>query len=556
MYKIITQYSLWYVFFCFLAGLGYAYLLYSKKSVWNKKVNYFLAGLRFLLVCLLAFLLLGPLIKYFQNYIEKPTIVIALDNSESMTLTEKKETIAQLKTDLTSLKNKLEDADLEVSVQTFEKIEKEEPFLNQNFTWSTSNISSLLNNIQSSYENRNLAGIVLVSDGIVNQGVSPDYVHYNFPIHSLGVGDTLAKKDINLKNVLYNKLTYVNNKFPIVAEIHNKGFQGKTGKVSLKQGSKIIETKTIQFQSDSEVKQVEFYISSALQGMQHYVVSVEPLQGEFTYRNNVADVYVDVIENKEKILLIASAPHPDIKAIRAAVEKKENYELKVYIPGTHEYKEGNYDLIILHCLPDYAGTAKSIIDKYTSLEKPILYIVGNQTNINQFNNTNRVLSILSFQNQKDLVLPTFNSNFDRFSTETDDKTIIQNYPPLIVPYGEYTIKESVEVLMYQRIGNSTSSKPLILSTSDRKHAVIAGEGLWRWRQHEYMETQDHKAFDKYITNLIQYLSVKEDKRKFRVYPISTEFMISDPIIFETEIYRRNWKINDLRICQWRKQCTI
>ena len=90
MYKILTQDSLWYLVFCVLAGIGYAYLLYQRKSPWSRKINFILAGLRFTLVTILAFLLLGPLIKYFINYTEKPIVVIAIDDSQSIQLNEAK----------------------------------------------------------------------------------------------------------------------------------------------------------------------------------------------------------------------------------------------------------------------------------------------------------------------------------------------------------------------------------------------------------------------------------------------------------------------------------
>ena len=536
MYKLLTQHSLWYISFCLLAGLGYAYLLYQKKSTWNKNTNYFLASLRFLLVTLLAFLLLGPLIKYFKNYAEKPTIVLAIDNSQSIALTSTPEKIATLKTNLLSLKEKLENASIEVSIQTFDNIEKTDKLKELNFDNTSSNLSGLLNDIQSNYENRNLAGVVLVSDGIYNQGAAPNFTQYNFPIHTAGIGDTVPKIDLNLKTVVYNKLSYKNNKFPLVAEIHNKGFVGQATQVNLKQGTKTLESKTISFRTDNEINKVEFYTSSSEIGMQHYVIEVVPLKGEFTLRNNLVHAYIDIIENKEKILLIAASPHPDIKAIRAAIEKKENYEFSLYIPGITQYKEGKYDLYILHQLPDYAGISKNILDKIIKEDNSVLFIVGNQTDITQFNTSNKVVTIISRQGQKDLVIPSYNNGFDRFITEQEDQTVINNYPPLMVPYGEYNLKETSDVLMYQKIGNTISSRPLILASADRKQAVIAGEGLWQWRQYEYLETQDNKVFDKFIGNLVQYLSAKEDKRKFRVYPTSNEFLITDQVFFETEIY--------------------
>ena len=42
--------------------------------------------------------------------------------------------------------------------------------------------------------------------------------------------------------------------------------------------------------------------------------------------------------------------------------------------------------------------------------------------------------------------------------------------------------------------------------------------------------------DKLISKIIQFLSTREDKRKFKVYPIKNEYLNNEPIIFETEVY--------------------
>jgi hypothetical protein len=53
---------------------------------------------------------------------------------------------------------------------------------------------------------------------------------------------------------------------------------------------------------------------------------------------------------------------------------------------------------------------------------------------------------------------------------------------------------------------------------------------------EFQDTKETKVFDKFISSLLQYLSSKEDKRKFRVYPVNNEFLVSDRILFEAETY--------------------
>ena len=66
--------------------------------------------------------------------------------------------------------------------------------------------------------------------------------------------------------------------------------------------------------------------------------------------------------------------------------------------------------------------------------------------------------------------------------------------------------------------------------------VLLGEGIWRWRLNEFAETEKAEAFDEMFSKLIQYLSTREDKRKFRSFPIQNQFTDSEPVIFESQVY--------------------
>lgn len=82
---MIIDYPWYYLLFCLLAGLLYAGALYlwGKKS-FSKRLQWWLAGLRFLAVSAIAFLLLAPLAKQTLNERQKPLVVIAQDVSQSM----------------------------------------------------------------------------------------------------------------------------------------------------------------------------------------------------------------------------------------------------------------------------------------------------------------------------------------------------------------------------------------------------------------------------------------------------------------------------------------
>lgn len=551
-FQFLIQESSWYIFLCLGIALGYSILLYKLKTPWDKKTNYLLASLRFILVFTISFLLLGPLFKYFKNYFEKPTIVVAVDNSQSVHYSEDTLKLKEFKNNLKSLVQNLQKEDLKVDIQLLDNSTiTPEQLDNVTFSAPYTNISQTLNEISSTYANKNLTGVILASDGIFNQGMDPNHTQVNFPIYSVGLGDTIPKLDLNLKTVLYNKIAYTNSRFPIVAEVHNTGFAGKTVNIFLKQNGKILEKKSFPIKSNKGISEVEFQGTTDQKGLQHFVLEVELQQGEFTPKNNFAHAYIEVIEGKEKILLVAPTPHPDIKAIKSSIEKKENFEVQVYIPGFSELKIEKYDLVIFHQLPDWQNQYKSLMDKLVKEETSVLYILGSQTNISAFNSINNSLKISGRQGQMDNVTPSINPAFDKFRIEKEEADVINNYPPASVPFGNYGFGEELSnIVLFQRIGTLTTQKPLLILSqkSNKKVGILCSEGIWQWKLDEYNETKSTKVFDKLINSIVQYLSSKEDKRKFRVYPISNEYLISDPVSFETEIYNDIFeKIYGLRV---------
>ncbi|MCS6824105.1 MAG: VWA domain-containing protein [Cytophagaceae bacterium] len=534
--KILSQYSPWYILVCIAVGVAYAFFLYSAKPVWSKTTHYALATVRFILVTLLCLLLIGPLIKFFKNYSEKPVVALAIDNSQSIKLTTDTQRLNAIKNDLDNLKRQLEKAGFETEIFTFDQNKKISSVADITFNHPLTDLNSLITDIQGRYENRNLCSILLFSDGIINKGISPVYNHYTIPIFCIGAGDTIPKKDISIRHLRYNKISYRGNKFPIIAEVYNKGYAGEHVTLHLLQNGKVLDTKNLSFTYDKEVSQVEFYISSEQKGVQHYTIEAKPLKNEFTLRNNTAHAYIDIIENKEKVLIAAPAPHPDIRAIRTALQAKENAEVDIYIPGISEWKEQKYDLVILHELPDQNNTMKAFLDKITQSQASLLFIIGQSSHINLLNSYNKTLTISPKSYQRDQVLAYVNTSFEKFKTTPQDKEIISNYPPLTVPFADYVIKQEADVILYQKIGNTVSQKPLLVISNDRKEAILCGEGIWMWRLHEYLDYKSNEVFDRFFQNLVQLLSSKEDKRKFRVYTPQAEFIASEDVLFETEAY--------------------
>jgi hypothetical protein len=275
--------------------------------------------------------------------------------------------------------------------------------------------------------------------------------------------------------------------------------------------------------------------------VQHYTLELGAVAGETSGRNNSKDVYIDIIDGRQKILLMALAPHPDIKSIRSLIEANDNYELDINILSISNTPPGStkpYDLVILHQIPNVLGLGNAQVRKFIESKTPVFYILGNQSAVPLANSLNRSLTINAANRQVDKVTARYNPSFQQLNFDSESLKLLERLPPLSVPFGEYNVSSGTETILYQKVGTLNTNKPLlVLNTSgDQKIAVLAGEGIWQWRQEEFAQTSKQEVVDNLFQKLIQVLSVQEDKRKFRVYPARNEFEGGEQVVFQTEIY--------------------
>jgi hypothetical protein len=524
----------WLVALAICAGLFYAWLLYGPKQEWSTVFKYSVFSIRFLVVFIIVLLLAGPISRFFERRIEKPEMIIALDNSLSIKAFNDTNAVQVLYAKLNTLKEQLEEKGVQVNVLDFQQ---QPSTLALPSTWiKQSPLSVVLAETQDLEEHKNFRALLLVTDGIYNKGINPLYQAFNTPIYSIGLGDTIPQKDIKVKKLLYNKISYKGNLFPVHADIAFDGLKGKTVTVSLKHKQNTLATQQLTLNKDKGSERISFQATGKEKGLLHLRVEVSVVEGEKNTVNNTAHAYIEIIDTKEKILICAAAAHPDIKAIRTALEKKENTETILFIPGIHTLPAEKFDLIVFHQLPHVQGLAQNEFNRLLTTETPKLFIVGNQTNLSALSQSNALLSISPRSNQKDLAGAALNANFSKFNFPDDQTERWNETPPLQVPFGDYKVKQEADIIFHQRIGRVSTNTPLLISSTDRKTAVLCGEGIWWWRLQEYSKYGEAEAFDKLINDLVQYLSSKEDKRKFKVYPTSNEFTAGEAVIFQAEIY--------------------
>lgn len=540
MPELQFEYSSWFVLVCLLIGAGYSYVLYSKKHSWSTSVNRILLALRFIVVSLTLFLLLNPLLKQLINDIEKPIVVLAVDNSLSITNSIDSTQQKSILSELQKLSDEIKSNGFDIAVRNLNENEADLSALD--FNQKTTDLNIMFKEVETLYDGKNLTSLILVSDGNYNRGISPAYFPYGYKISTIGIGDTTSYKDVILKNVLYNKIAYQGNKFPVVAEITNTGFKNQEAQVSITRGSKVLASEIITFKNENGLSRVEFNIEATNNGVQHFNVAVA-LANEEIVENNSKDIFIDVIDGKQKILLTALAPHPDIKALRSVIERNDNYEFELFIPGFNELKEDKYDMVLVHQAGDRYNKLTKYTKKFRDENVPILNIVGQQTNLAKLSKEDNLFTFTSIRNQRDQITPALFSEFPKFKIDPDYNNVFNQFPTLNVPYGESKLSPNTTVLMYQKVGNISTDKPLLylVEAEGRKTAYMMADGIWQWRLQEFASNENTKAFDDVFLKLIQYLSTKEDKRKFRVYTTKEEFFDNESVSFSAEVYNDSYE---------------
>ncbi|MBL1231480.1 MAG: hypothetical protein P1U44_08595 [Vicingaceae bacterium] len=541
--NITTDYPIWMILFCFLLGAVYASVLYYKESkldVIAKWLKNSLLIFRFLAVSIIAFLLLSPFIKTIFNKTEKPIIIFAQDNSNSLLIHQDSAFYANnyLK-ELNALKEKLE-KDYEVKSFTFGEKVKEEGTID--FAEKTTNIAELFEAVETKFYNRNIGALILSSDGIYNEGFNPVYSaeNTNYPIYTIALGDTTIQPDIVLKEAIANKITFLNNKFPIEILGLAQSCKGEKTTLSVSHKNKVVFTKTYDITKNNQLIEETIILEAKEKGVQHYTISFSALANEVSTKNNSKDVYIDVLDGRQHILLLAHAPHPDLKALKTSIEANENYEVSTTYFDDFDGNFEPYNLVVLHQFPTYSPVwLRKISEKNLS----VLYILGNQSNTNAFNQFQTHIKVLQSNQRSNTTTPALTENFPLFNLSEATLKQVPNFPPIESIFGTYLPQEKAYILFNQKIGNVATEQPLMVFFQEGKNkaAFISGEGLWRWRLNEFAKNNNHQAFDEIINKTVQFLSVKDNKDKFRVI-VDKQFNENQEIIFNAELYNNSYEL--------------
>ena len=521
---MIIDYPWYYVLFCLLAGAAYAaglYLVGHRR--FSKRMNLLLAALRFVAVSVIALLLLAPVAKRTVNEQQKPVVVVAQDVSESVD----------------SIQRVVESGKWKVESEECEVVYEE-------FGGTTTDIAAALEDIASRYQGRNLGAVVLATDGIYNRGNNPASTaeRLTFPVYTVALGDTTPQRDAALANIRHNRIAFSGNTFPVEITVNATRLKGHSAQLTLSDSrGKTVAQKGIDYNDNSFSSTLTFELKAEQPGLQRYTARLSVVDGERTATNNVLTFYTDILDSRRKVAIIGNAPHPDLAALKQAVESNPNYEAEVFL--NEELKMRNEELkevslLILHNLPSATHQLPTLNSQLSTLNA--IYIIGTQTDLPRFNALHTGLEIVAKAKKSNEVTALFNDRFSLFSLDGADAAALEELPPLSAPFGEAKTSTSLQSLFTARLGNINTGQPLVAAQVQgaKRSVFVWGEGLWRWRLNDFLNNKTHDHFDRLVSQLVNFAAITDSRERF-IVETERHYSDNDEVVVRAQLYNESYE---------------
>lgn len=423
------------------------------------------------------------------------------------------------------------------------------------FTGSSTNISSALLSLQKLNTDNSIQDVVLITDGIYNEGDKPIYAadELKIPIYTIALGDSSQRKDLVLDNIFSNELLYFNNPTQIRIDIKNTGYKEQKVTVGLFANNQLVEKKEVILSNGFNELLFDFLPKD--KGEIKLTAKIDLLKDELSDKNNSITKFISVLDNKMKILLIAPAPSNDFGFIINSFRNNADFEVRGLIEKQNgdfypQYNNKSFldsaQALFLIGYPGINSTSQFLSEIKNTISKksiPIFILISDLTDFNKLNFLKEFLPFNTgnlYGNYSQVFIDVTNTGKNEIMDLAipNSQEIWNTLPPIFRMDKEIIPKTGSEVLANFRIQNTRINLPLISRQNLNKQKSIAflGFDIWRLKLNNASKNNDNSYFDIFLNNCVKWLTTIEVKKQFTVKPSKKIFDNSDKISFIGQLY--------------------
>ena len=515
---------------------GLSFFQYYYKAKTKSKVNLVLAFLRFLSIFGILLLLINPIMSRKTLEIIKTPLPIVIDNSSSIVDLKAKEIALELYQKLSENKDLKEKFD----VQTYQfdsEFQQSEKLDGIDFKGTQTNLDEVAKNLKSIYKNT-IFPTVLISDG--NQTSGNDYVYSfdaNNKVFPLVVGDTTKFLDLKVNQLNVNKYAFQKNKFPVEVFLNYSGNKSVTANFSISQGNSVLVKQNVSFSSSKRTSIVNVLLPADKVGLQVFKAIISAKEREKNTYNNIKNFAVEIIDQKTNIAIVSAINHPDIGALKRAIESNAQRKVTIVKPPAIQSLKDFAVLILYQPTTEF----KSVFENNKLAGINTFIITGTNTDFNFLNQQQSNL-VFKMSVQKEDYLAEFSSQFNLFAT---DNLGFENFPPLQNLFGKVTTNGTVSTLLSSKIRNIDTNSPLLAFAENqgKRSAFLLGENIWKWRLQSHIDHQSFEKFDVFADKIIQFLA-SNDSKKSLVVNHENFYNSGEAIEISAQYFNKNYEFDE------------
>ncbi|MFT5433072.1 MAG: putative membrane protein [Myxococcota bacterium] len=455
--------------------------------------------------------------------------------------------------------------------------------------------------LQERYRNRDIGGIVLLSDGIDNGragrilsgGSSLDQEtvrllrDFEAPVYTFGVPPDEVR-DISVRELRYSPFAFKRNLATIEAEIRVHGYTSGTLEVELLEDGKLVRSVTTSVDPGQTVYNASFEFAPLKLGHQVYNVRVKPFEDEVTLENNERHAVIHVNRDKIRVLQIAGHPSWDVRFLRNHLKRTPNIQLISFFilinptpgsirmqlrdtalipfPAQELFVEelGGFDLVILQDFnygPFSTPQHMHRIRDYVK-EGGALMMVGGRLSMGAGDYAGTELAeILPLE----MTIPGAlddaldNDEFSGVLTEVGkthsvtrlsfdqaaNEALWAKLPPLEGLNKTDEVREGATVLASHPTLKTRAGNPMPLlvlgEPDDGRIAVVATDSTWRWKMPAVDAGLDTVNYDTLYNNLIRWLIKDPELDLVRVTPSAGVRSLGDSVDIDVRIVTPDYR---------------
>ncbi|MCS7304924.1 MAG: hypothetical protein NZ602_07435 [Thermoguttaceae bacterium] len=193
-----------------------------------------------------------------------------------------------------------------------------------------------------------LAGVILISDGGHNAGPAPETAlplaqEAKVPIFAIGIGSDKKPSNVRVVDLLAPARAYPGDRLTITAYLQAEQFakrevvvellarQATAGGMKAMGTGQREDSQRVILGADGEMTPVKFEIPTPEPGRRIYCVRVQPPAGDTDATDNFREAEVEIVERKNKVLLVAGGPTREYQFLRNLLYRDKSTMVDIYL---------------------------------------------------------------------------------------------------------------------------------------------------------------------------------------------------------------------------------